>query len=246
MIRKKDKKHDYELEYFKNNISVTKPKPQPKPKIAPKPKPKQVAKAKSQSKEQPKPKDITIPEQTAKPIDEPKTKTFDTVTAFNNSTKSLNTTNTTIASFQPTESEKTDKPKPIDIKAQGRVWSGMTDKEGIDRAYKAKDGVYIHGNRMYISGTRNMQDVWDDVTKVSMYDKLIHSERYQQAKQALDENPQVKHLSGHSLGGVSRCNCRNVIQIKLNQLEHTVRLFSIHLGLINIYHLEIMRIHSEN
>ena len=53
----------------------------------------------------------------------------------------------------------------------------MTDKEGIDRAYKAKDGIYIFGNRMYISGTRNKQDVWDDLTKVSMYDKLIHSER---------------------------------------------------------------------
>ncbi len=78
----------------------------------------------------------------------------------------------------------------------------MTDQEGIDRAYKAKDGVYIFGDRMYISGTRNMQDVWDDITKVSMYDKLLHSERYGQAKEALDKNPQVKHLSGHSLGGV--------------------------------------------
>ena len=55
---------------------------------------------------------------------------------------------------------------------------------------------------MYIAGTRDKQDIWDDLTKVPIYGKLIDSERYGKAKEALDKNPQIKHLSGHSLGGL--------------------------------------------
>ncbi len=76
----------------------------------------------------------------------------------------------------------------------------ITDTTGLDRAYQNRN-YYVHGNTLYIAGTNSWRDVWDDITKVPFYGDLKQSERYQQAEKALKENPQIKHVIGHSLGG---------------------------------------------
>ena len=76
----------------------------------------------------------------------------------------------------------------------------LSDIEGLKRAYASKSGAYIHGNRMYVAGTRNGRDVWDDITKVP-FSLTRHSDRFKSAKKVLDENPQVETLVGHSLAG---------------------------------------------
>ncbi len=76
----------------------------------------------------------------------------------------------------------------------------MSDSEGLKRAYEADNKVYFHGDTLYIAGTSNAQDVWDDL-KIP-FGLTGYSERYQTAKKYVDnEGLGIKHIVGHSLGG---------------------------------------------
>ncbi len=46
--------------------------------------------------------------------------------------------------------------KPITIKP-------ITDKDGLHESYNRPSGLYIHGNTLYIAGTKDTQDVFDDL-----------------------------------------------------------------------------------
>ena len=70
----------------------------------------------------------------------------------------------------------------------------------MERAY-ADGNHYIHGNTMCIAGSHNLQDWYDDVTKIPVWGYLRNSARYQAALDALMQNPHVKTVIGHSLGG---------------------------------------------
>ena len=76
----------------------------------------------------------------------------------------------------------------------------ITDAQGLERAY-ADGNYYIHGDTMYIAGSHNLQDWYDDFTKIPVWGDLRNSARYQASRSALMENPQVKTVIGHSLGG---------------------------------------------
>jgi len=76
----------------------------------------------------------------------------------------------------------------------------ITDTQGLNRAYDDTN-YYIHGKTLYIAGTNSWRDVWDDITTIPFYGDVRNSERYQQAEKVLKENPQIKRLIGHSLGG---------------------------------------------
>ena len=63
--------------------------------------------------------------------------------------------------------------------------------------YNNPNGVMVHGNTMYISGTHTARDVADD-TLIPLH--IVHnSERYQQAQAAMSHH--VHTVVGHSLGG---------------------------------------------
>ena len=76
----------------------------------------------------------------------------------------------------------------------------IADSEGLRRACASDSGADIHGNRMYVAGTRNATDLRDDVAKVP-WGLTKYSDRYKSVKKVLDENPQIKMIQGHSLGG---------------------------------------------
>ena len=76
----------------------------------------------------------------------------------------------------------------------------MSEAEGLERAYEHGD-YFIHGNIMYVAGSHTGKDWYDDVTKVPNWGDLRQSTRYQAAEKALNQNPQVNHVAGHSLGG---------------------------------------------
>ena len=52
---------------------------------------------------------------------------------------------------------------------------------------------------MYIAGTRNKQDWYDDFTKLPFWGSTTKADRYKSAEQVLKDNPQIKSLVGHSL-----------------------------------------------
>ena len=77
---------------------------------------------------------------------------------------------------------------------------------GLDRAYKNSKKLlpYIEpeGDTLYVAGTQNAQDVYDDVRHVPWFwGDMKQTERYKTAETYLNSNPQIKRLVGHSLGG---------------------------------------------
>ena len=80
------------------------------------------------------------------------------------------------------------------------------DEFGLREAYDEEDAISVHGDTMYIAGTRldrlsGARDVLDDVTFLPLR-KAYHTQRYQQAIAAWKKsNRRIKYLVGHSLGG---------------------------------------------
>ena len=82
-----------------------------------------------------------------------------------------------------------------------RVDPEYETQKGFDAAYASSGKLHHFKNKLYISGTSNLQDVWDDVSKIPFYGNTRKSHRYKQAKAFLDEHPEIDTLYGHSLGG---------------------------------------------
>ena len=57
----------------------------------------------------------------------------------------------------------------------------------------------MHGDTLFVAGTSSWADAWDDL-KIPFH-QTWRAQRYIDADQALKNNPQVKNLVGHSLGG---------------------------------------------
>jgi hypothetical protein len=74
----------------------------------------------------------------------------------------------------------------------------ISDSEGLSKAYNAPNSIFIDGNRMFIAGTHTWRDVYD-WKRIPLGD-VVNTERYQQALDALKNNPQVDTIIGHSLG----------------------------------------------
>ena len=72
---------------------------------------------------------------------------------------------------------------------------------GLNNAYNNANKVYIKDNTMFIAGTSDLKDAYDDITKIPFYGDITQSTRYSQAKAALDANPNINKIIGHSLGG---------------------------------------------
>ena len=81
------------------------------------------------------------------------------------------------------------------------------NEEGLNLAYKRNKGIlpYINpeGDTLYVAGTQNTQDVYDDVRHVPPlpWSDMKQTERYKTAETYLNKNPQITKLVGHSLGG---------------------------------------------
>ena len=75
------------------------------------------------------------------------------------------------------------------------------NENGLNKAYNNLNKIHVQGDTMYIAGTSNLKDVYDDITKIPFFGTITDSTRYNQAKTALDLNPNITKIVGHSLGG---------------------------------------------
>ena len=87
--------------------------------------------------------------------------------------------------------------------------SFQQDEEGVQKAYQnaTYPGVYYDQNTrtMYVKGTVDAQDWWDNVTKIPVWGDLREGRRYKDAQRAYDDLLQrgfpIDRVVGHSLGG---------------------------------------------
>ena len=72
---------------------------------------------------------------------------------------------------------------------------------GLNSAYNNTNKVHVNGNTLYVAGTSSLKDAYDDITKIPFYGDIKNSTRYNQAKNVLNDNPNINKIIGHSLGG---------------------------------------------
>ena len=70
---------------------------------------------------------------------------------------------------------------------------------GLQKAYDSPNNIYIEDDNMFIAGTKTWGDVFQDWIKLPL-GSTNRTQRYQDADKALQRNPQVHNLVGHSLG----------------------------------------------
>ena len=83
-----------------------------------------------------------------------------------------------------------------------RAIKNISDVEGLDIAYKPPSGQYVYGNTLYLSGSCDLRDWYDDVTKVPTL-MLQHSQKYTDANNLLNSSAGggITNIVSHSLGG---------------------------------------------
>ena len=65
-------------------------------------------------------------------------------------------------------------------------WSFLTDTQGLKRAYENKDGIYQNGSILYIAGTKDPIDFWDDV-KLPFY-QTRNTKRYKDVNKFIKDD----------------------------------------------------------
>ena len=73
------------------------------------------------------------------------------------------------------------------------------NEDGIKQAYQKPEGYHIDGNKLYIAGTRNINDVMDWY-KIPM-GTFSSSHIYKNIEPVFKNNPQIDYVVGHSAGG---------------------------------------------
>jgi len=78
----------------------------------------------------------------------------------------------------------------------------VTDTIGLQRAYRSANRLYRNRDTLYVAGTIDLADVYDDWIKTPFHQVPIIN-RYKVANKYLDsqEGQGIKRLVGHSLGG---------------------------------------------
>lgn len=73
------------------------------------------------------------------------------------------------------------------------------NEEGMKKAYESKEGYFKDGNKLYVAGTRDMQDVFDWAKiPLGIFRK---SKIYKNIEPIFKENEGVDYVVGHSAGG---------------------------------------------
>jgi hypothetical protein len=72
---------------------------------------------------------------------------------------------------------------------------------GLKKAYNTDKKVHVDGDTLFIAGTHDKQDWIDDFTKIPFYGDVKKSKRYIDVMETVKNNPNVKKVIGHSLGG---------------------------------------------
>ena len=76
--------------------------------------------------------------------------------------------------------------------------SQLSDAEGLRRAYQQPNHIYINNNRMYVAGSKSIED-WKDNLLIPPQ-LTEHHNIYRSALEELKDNQNVTELVGHSAG----------------------------------------------
>jgi len=99
-----------------------------------------------------------------------------------------------------------------------RQIADITDEEGLKLAYKQKDGLHQHYNKLFIAGTKDFpQDHIDDL-KLPFDDTLKKTKRGRDAESYYLSHHEIDTVIGHSLGGAVALSLENNTKKKVTIL----------------------------
>lgn len=76
----------------------------------------------------------------------------------------------------------------------------ITDRQGLEIAYRQPNGIYNFGNTIYVAGTKSLNDAFDDL-KIPFHATKF-TQRYSDAeKYVANPTNNISNVVGHSLGG---------------------------------------------
>ena len=85
----------------------------------------------------------------------------------------------------------------------------IADEEGLKLAYKQKDGLHQHYNKLFIAGTKYFpQDHIDDL-KLPVDDTLKKTKRGRDAESYYLSHHEIDTVIGHALGGAVALSSEN-------------------------------------
>jgi len=100
-----------------------------------------------------------------------------------------------------------------------------TNEDGLKKAYAAPEGYFKDGNKLYIAGTRDSQDVFD-------WSKIVlgtfkNSKIYKNAEVVFKNNPDIDTVIGHSAGGSATLELeKNYPDRKITSITYNAPIFS--------------------
>ena len=90
-----------------------------------------------------------------------------------------------------------------------RTIADITDEEGLTLAYKQKDGLHHHYNRLFIAGTKDFPQYHIDDLNLPFDDTLKKTKRGRDAESYYLSHHEIDTVIGHSLGGAVALSFEN-------------------------------------
>ena len=98
------------------------------------------------------------------------------------------------------------------------------NEDGMKKAYESKEGYYKDGNKLFIAGTRDMQDVLDwPKIPLGMFQK---SKIYKNIEPVFKEDDNIDYVVGHSAGGSATLELeKNFPERKITSITYNAPVF---------------------
>ena len=90
---------------------------------------------------------------------------------------------------------------PNNRKTLRKQLQGISDEEGLKRAYDTRDGLYQHYNKLLIAGTKDFPVDHIDDLQLPFDDTLNKTKRGRDADAYYRSHHEIDTVIGHSLGG---------------------------------------------
>ena len=98
------------------------------------------------------------------------------------------------------------------------------NEEGMKKAYEKPEGYHIEGNKLFIAGTRDFNDVMDWY-KIPL-GKFRDSKIYKNIEPIYKDNPQIDYVVGHSAGGSAALELeKNYPNRKITSITYNAPIF---------------------
>ena len=131
-----------------------------------------------------------------------------------------------LETISPPAERQTKQMKPFQKPTSEEEWRSFhkMNEEGMKKAYESKEGYFKDGNKLYVAGTRDFQDVLD-WPKIPL-GIVRKSKIYKNIEPVFKEDKAIDYVVGHSAGGSATLELeRNFPEGKITSVTYNAPVF---------------------